>query len=57
MEITFDLGTRRRYRIIFRNEEIWMLVHDVKLVLSQREFLIQISLVSFLISLIPKLRT
>jgi len=57
MKITFDLGTRRRVTKTFRNEEIWMLVHDVKLVLSPREFLKQISLVSFLISLLPKLTT
>ena len=57
MKITFDLGTRRRDRKIFQNEDIWMLVHDVKLVLSPREFLKQISLVSFLISLLPKLTT
>src|SRR3954464_12988534 len=50
MKITFDLGTRRRVTKTFRNEEIWMLVHDVKLVLSPREFLKQISLVSFLIA-------
>ena len=51
MKITFDLGTRCRVTKTFRNEEIWMLVDDVKLVLSPREFLKQISLaISFLIS-------
>ena len=45
MKITFDLGTRCRVTKTFRNEEIWMLVDDVKLVLSPREFLKQISLV------------
>ena len=57
MKITFDLGTRRRDRKTFRNEDIWMLVRDIKLVLSPREFLKQISFVSFLISLLPKLTT
>ena len=58
MKITFDLGIRRRVTKTFRNEEIWMLVDDVKLVLSPREFLKQISLaISFLISLLPKLTT
>ena len=57
MKIIVDLGTRHQDRKTFRNEEIWMLVHDVKLVLSPREFLKQISLVSFLISLLPKLTT
>src|SRR4051812_17763015 len=51
MKITFDLGTRCRVTKTFQNEEIWMLVDDVKLVLSPREFLKQISLVFlFLIS-------
>ena len=42
MQITFDLGSRRRDGIKFRNKDIWMLVDDKKLVLSQREFLKQI---------------
>ena len=45
MKITFDLGTRCRVTKTFWNEEIWMLVDDVKLVLSPREFLKQNSLV------------
>jgi hypothetical protein len=44
MQITFDLGPRRD---VFKNKDIWMLVDDKKLVLSQREFLNQILLVSF----------
>ena len=42
MQITFDLGPRRQDGIRFRNEDIWMLVDDMKLVLSPREFLKQI---------------
>ena len=42
MQITFDLGPRRRDGIRFRNKDIWMLVDDMKLVLSPREFLKQI---------------
>ena len=47
MQITFDLVTRHRDGIKFQNKDIWMLVDDKKLVLSQREFLKQILLVSF----------
>src|SRR3954462_680765 len=47
MQITFDLGPRRRDGIKFKNKDIWMLVDDKKLVLSQREFLKQILLVFF----------
>src|SRR3954470_12924461 len=36
MKITFDLGPSRRD--VFKNKDIWMLVDDKKLVLSQREF-------------------
>ena len=39
MQITFDLGLRRRDGQTFRNKDIWMLVDDIKLVLSLREFL------------------
>jgi hypothetical protein len=46
MKITFDLGTRCQVTKRFLNEEIWMLVDDVELVISPREFLKQISLVS-----------
>ena len=42
MQITFDLGPRRRDAIIFQNKDIWMLVDDKKIVLCQREFLKQI---------------
>ena len=42
MKITFDLGTRCRDRKTFRNEDIWMLVDDIEMVLSPREFLNQI---------------
>ena len=42
MQITFDLGPRRRDDIKFKNKDIWMLVDDKKLVLSQREFLKEI---------------
>ena len=57
MQITFDLGPRRRGSRRFRNKDIWMLVDDMKLVLSPCESLKQILSVSFLISLLPKLRT
>jgi len=36
MKITFDLGPS--HRDVFKNKDIWMLVDDKKLVLSQREF-------------------
>ena len=57
MQITFDLGPRRRD--VFKNKDIWMLVDDKKLVLSQREFnfLTKFYLFPFLISLLPKLTT
>ena len=42
MQITFDLGPHRRGSGRFRNKDIWMLVDDMKLVLSPREFLKQI---------------
>src|ERR1041385_8840158 len=42
MKITFDLGLRRRDGQTFRNKDIWMLVDDIKPVLSPREFLKQL---------------
>ena len=42
MKITFDLGHCRRGSRKFRNKDIWMLVDDMKLVLSPCEFLKQI---------------
>ena len=42
MQITFDLGPSRRDGIKFRNKDIWMLVDDIKLVLSPHEFLKQL---------------
>ena len=42
MQIAFDLGPRRRGSRKFRNKDIWMLVDDMKLVLSPCEFIKQI---------------
>ena len=42
MQITFDLGPHRRGSRRFRNKDICMLVDDMNLVLSPREFIKQI---------------